>query len=204
MIMKKSIFSVLLLLCILVFNGCDLLKTNDETTDPSKTMGKVGNYWDLNCTGFTASKITVDSNSDGNVVGSVLYNGKTYQLEGKITDKGVYDYVYSNGDKNKPFTLVKFDAKVGDQWEFKVGTQTVVRKVVHVSTADDTFYGMLMVKTIDVEETIPTGLQVKGAATQFTKILWKFNHKFGFIMATGTKTNGTTVNLYSYSTNAAN
>ena len=60
-----------------------------------------------------------------------------------------------------------------------------------------------MIKTIDVEETIPSGVQVKGAASPFTKILWKFNHKFGFVMATGTKTNGTVVNLYSDETNAA-
>jgi hypothetical protein len=146
----------------------------------------------------------VDSNTDGNVVASYVYNGKTYQLEGKVTENGIYDYVYSHGDKNKPFTLVKFDAKVGDKWEFKVGNQTVVREVVYVSTKDDTYYGMLMIKTIDVEETIPSGLQVKGAASPFTKILWKFNHKFGFIMAFGTKTNGSMVNLYSYDTNADN
>jgi len=202
--MKLKFLALLMLLSMVVFNGCDLLKGEDEVTDPAKTMGKVGNYWDLQSTGYTASKITIDSNTDGNVVASYIYNGKTYQLQGKVTDKGIYDYVYSNGDKNKPFTLVKFDAKVGDQWEFKVGTQTVVRKVTHVSTDNDTYYGMLMIKTIDVEETIPTGLQVKGAASPFTKILWKFNHKFGFIMAFGTKTNGTTVNLYSYDTNADN
>ena len=202
--MKKKITSLLMLLGILLLNGCDLLNISGEATDPEKTLGKVGNYWDLNCAGYPTSKVTIESNKDGNVVGSYIYGGKTYQLEGKFTDKGIYDYVYSNGDKNKPFTLVKFDAKVGDQWEFKIGSQTVVRKVTHVSTEDDTFYGMLMIKTIDVEETIPAGLQVKGAASPFTKILWKFNHKFGFIMATGTKTNGTTVNLYSYDTNADN
>jgi len=201
--MKKLLLSVVALVFSGLFYTCDLLQLNDESTDPEKTMGKVGNYWTLNCTGYTDSQITIDSNTDGNVVGSYIYNGKTYQLEGKITDKGIYDYVYSNGDKNKPFTLVKFDAVVGDQWEFNVGNQTVVRKVVHKSTTDDTYYGLYLIKTIDVEETIPSGLQVKGAASPFTKILWKFNHKFGFIMATGTKTNGTTVNLYSYGTNAA-
>ena len=83
-----------------------------------------------------------------------------------------------------------------------MGNQTVVRKVVHKSTEDDTFYGPMIIKTIDVEETIPEGVQVKGAASPFTKILWKFNHKFGFIMATGTRANGSIVNLYSDDTNA--
>lgn len=199
--MKKSFLFAGALLCITFFNSCDKQDIDKEVTDPEKTMGKVGNYWDLGSTGYPDAKITINSNNDGDVVGSYVYNGQTYQLEGRITEKGIYDYVYSNGDKNKPFTLVKFDAVVGDQWEFKVGNQTVVRKVVHKSTTDDTYYGFLMVKTIDVEETIPSGLQVKGAASPFTKILWKFNHKFGFIMATGTKTNGTIVNLYSMGTN---
>ena len=202
--MKKRMYlSASMLFMAVLFQSCDLFDfLKDEQTDPEKTMGKVGNYWTLSCTGYPDSKVTIDSNKDGNVVGSYIYNGKTYQLEGKFTDKAIYDYVYSNGDKKKPFTLVNFDAEVGDQWEFKVGTQTVVRKVVHKSAEDDTFYGMLMIKTIDVEETIPSGLQVKGAASPFTKILWKFNHKFGFIMATGTKTNASIVNLYSYTTNA--
>ena len=202
--MKKWILSIFAFVCFGLFSACDLLNFNDEKTDPEQTMGKVGNYWTLTSTGYPASQITINSNNDGNVTASYVYNGRTYQLEGKVTDKGIYDYVYSNGDKNKPFTLVKFDAKVGDQWEFKVGNQTVVRKVVHKSTEDDTFYGgLMMIKTIDVEETIPAGIQVKGAASPFTKILWKFNHKFGFIQATGTKANGTIVNLYSDETNAA-
>jgi hypothetical protein len=201
--MKKLIYSLLTLFSLGILLSCEKDPGMEKVTDPDKTLGKVGNYWNLKSTGYANSKITIESNSNGVVIGSYTYNGKTYTLEGKITEDGIYDYVYSNGDKNKPFTMVRFDAKVGDKWEFKVGNQTVVRKVVHKSTEDDTFYGWLMIKTIDVEETIPSGVQVKGAASPFTKILWKFNHKFGFVMATGTKTNGTVVNLYSDDTNAA-
>jgi hypothetical protein len=201
--MKKLIYSLLTLFSLAILFSCEKDPGMENVSDPDKTLGKVGNYWNLKSTGYPNSKITIESNSNGMVIGSYTFNGKTYTLEGKITEDGIYDYVYSNGDKNKPFTMVRFDAKVGDKWEFKVGNQTVVRKVVHKSTEDDTFYGWLMIKTIDVEETIPSGVQVKGAASPFTKILWKFNHKFGFVMATGTKTNGTVVNLYSDETNAA-
>ncbi len=201
--MKKLIYSLLTLFSLAILFSCEKDPGMENVSDPDKTLGKVGNYWNLKSTGYPNSKITIESNSNGVVIGSYTFNGKTYTLEGKITEDGIYDYVYSNGDKNKPFTMVRFDAKVGDKWEFKVGNQTVVRKVVHKSTEDDTFYGWLMIKTIDVEETIPSGVQVKGAASPFTKILWKFNHKFGFVMATGTKTNGTVVNLYSDETNAA-
>lgn len=200
--MKKTIFSLLTIFSLGLLLSCDKDTGLEDVADPDATLGKVGNYWNLKSTGYANSKITISSNTNGEVVGSYTFNGQTYTLEGKITENGIYDFVYSNGDKSKPFTLVKFDAKVGDKWEYKVGNQTVVRKVVHKSTEDDTFYGPMIIKTIDVEETIPEGVQVKGAASPFSKILWKFNHKFGFIMATGTRANGSIVNLYSDDTNA--
>lgn len=228
----KPKFRILAILLIILFAGisaCDLLNLNkDEETDPSKTMGKEGNYWSANIPDVGETKITIDQNVDGNVVASIPYNGTTYEIEGKITDNGFYDYVYSSGDKSKPFTLVKFDASVGDKWEFKSGTQTVTREVVKKSTTDDTSYqGFWMIKTIDVLETVPAGFKIQGAVglksgllglnngkpdevakllsgeTQVKTILWKFNHKFGFIAAEITKTDNTTVTINSNDTNVA-
>jgi hypothetical protein len=192
-------------LVICGFYSCSLIEDliNDEETDPSKTMGKVGNYWGASAQGYTSGAITINENDDGNVVATINFNGTNHTVEGKITDKGIYDYVYSNGDTKKPFTLVKFDAEVGDKWTFKVGSQTVTREVVRKSTTDDTYYGFYLVKTIDVEETIPTGTLINGSASQVKKILWKFNHKFGFVAATVTKTDNTVVNVNSTGTNAA-
>lgn len=186
---------------VLTFSTCDLL--NNEVTDPEQTMGKVGNYWSAGASGYDNGEITIDENNDGNVVATLVFEGSNYEVEGKITDNGIYDYVYSNGDKKKPFTLVKFDAKVGDKWEFNVGNKKVVREVVRKSTDDDTEYGFWLVKTIDVEETIPTGTMIKGEESDVKKILWKFNHKFGFIAADVTKADGSVVNVQGYSTNAA-
>ena len=155
--MKKLFYLISALVLAGILGSCDLLGTDKEETDPEKTLGKSGNYWSLSATGYKDSQITIESNNDGNVVASVPFNGQTIKVEGKITENGIYDYVYSNGNKNKPFTLVKFDAKVGDKWEYKVGNQTVVREVVHKSTEDDTFYGFFLIKTIDVEETIQIG-----------------------------------------------
>ncbi len=181
--------------------ACNLL--DPEETDPEKTLGKPGNYWSVGASGYNNSVITIDENSGGDVVVSFNFAGTKYEVEGKITDQGIYDYVYSNGDKKKPFTLVKFDAEVGDQWEFNVGGKKVVRKVVHKSTEDDYSYAFWMIKTINVEETVPDGTLINGSEAQIKKILWKFNHKFGFIAATVTKSDGTTVEVSQYSTNAA-
>lgn len=201
--MKNLFYWISAILLAGIIGSCDLLGTDKEETDPEKTLGKPGNYWSLSASGYTDSQITIDSNKDGNVVASVPFNGQTIKVEGKITEKGIYDYVYSNGDKSKPFTLVKFDAKVGDKWEYKVGNQTVVRKVVHKSTEDDTFYGFFLIKTIDVEETIPAGVKINGEVAQASKILWRFNHKFGFISADVTETTNKTTRVSSNYTNVA-
>lgn len=193
-----------LFLFIFGFWACDWFDfSKKEETDPEKTMGKVGNYWSATVPGVGSAKITISSNDGGDVIGSIPYNGKTYQIEGKVTDNGFYDYVYSNGDHSKPFPLVKFDANVGDKWEFNIGNQTVTREVVKKSTTDDTYYGLLLIKTIDVLETVPSGVQVKGGPTQVKTILWKFNHKFGFISAEITKLDNTKVTVSQNDTNAA-
>jgi len=201
--MKKYLISACVILLGGVMFSCNLLDSDKEETDPDQTLGKPGNYWKGTATGYPEATATVSQNNDGNVVASLSYGGNTYQVEGKVTSEGIYDYVYSNGDRKKPFPLVKFDAKVGDKWEFNIGNQKVVREVVRKSTEDDTPYIFWMIKTIDVEETIPAGLQVKGGPSQASKILWKFNHKFGFISATVTRTNGQQVTVRQTDTNAA-
>jgi len=176
---------------------------DDEVTDPEQTMGKVGNYWSAGASGYNDGQLTITENNGGDVIGSLSFEGSIYTVEGKVTDNGIYDYVYSNGDKSKPFTLVKFDANVGDKWEFNVGNQKVVREVVRKSTEDDVEYGFWLVKTIDVKETIPAGTIIKTAESEVKEILWQFNHKFGFISATITTVDGTTTKVNGYSTNAA-
>jgi hypothetical protein len=221
---KNLIYSLVILL-LSGIAACDLLDANKEETDPSKTLGKEGNFWSANIPGVGITKITIDENKDGNVIATIPYNGENYEIEGKITDNGFYDYVYSNGDKSKPFTLVKFDANVGDKWEYKVGNQVVTREVVKKSTTDDTEYnGFWLIKTIDVLETIPSGfvfaggvsllksgslsnqensmVKVNNGVTQVKSILWKFNHKFGFIAAEITKTDDTKVTIYQDDTNS--
>lgn len=200
---SKILFSLFSLLILSGMAACDLLNFDkDEETDPEKTMGKVGNYWEGSIPGVGYATVTIESNSDGNVIASVPYNGKSYEIEGKITDNGFYDYVYSNGDHSKPFTLVKFDANVGDKWEYKIGNQVVTREVVRKSTTDDTpYHGFWMVKTIDVLETVPPGVEVMGGATKVKTILWKFNHKFGFIAAEVTGTDNTKVTVAQSDTN---
>jgi len=37
------------------------------------------------------------------------------QLKLKITSDGIQDFVHSKGDESKPFTIMKYSAKLGDK-----------------------------------------------------------------------------------------
>ncbi len=66
--------------------------------------------------------------------------------------------------------IVKYDAKVGDEYKTEDGT---VRTVMAVSTEDDFFWGFMMIKVIEVEEH-PNKLGVK-------TIRYFANHRFGMV-----------------------
>ena len=96
-------------------------------------------------------------------------------LMGKITDKGIQDYVYSGGDTDKPFTLIKYDAKVGDTYSFTDDEgNTFTRKVVSKSTDDDYELGFMYIKVYEIEETQEDDPLVD-------KITYYANHKFGLV-----------------------
>lgn len=184
--------------------SCSLFE--DDAIDPEKTLAREGNSWTASATGMPAATITVNKNDKGIARASLTYDGQTYELKAKVTETQIYDFVYSDGDESKPFLLCDFDAEKGDKWEYNIGNQKVTREVTHKSTEDDTFFGAfwLMVKVTEVEETVPAGASVMGFQTgEVKKILWRFNHKFGFISATVIKSDDTEVNITLDDTNVA-
>lgn len=99
----------------------------------------------------------------------------TADLMGKITDKGIQDYVYSGGDTDRPFTLVKYNASVGDSYSFTDDEgKTYTRRVVSKSTDDDYELGFLYIKVLKIEETQEDDPLVD-------KITYYANHKFGLV-----------------------
>lgn len=200
---KLNLILMMLATALFMISSCDLVNDlTDQDINPDETIAKEGNTWSGTATGFPEASITVTQNEKGIATFTLKYNGQDYFVNGKISKTKIEDFVYSGGDANKSFTLVDFDAKVGDKWEYAIGTQKVVRQVTYKSTTDD-FYAMgLMIKVIQVEETIPEGISVMGYAAQAKKILWTFNHKFGWVGAEVTKTDNTVIPVYLSSTNA--
>ncbi len=98
-------------------------------------------------------------------------NGKNIEAGGevKITTKGMMN-VYPEGK----LLLVDYDGKVGDKYSLKRGANTIERELVRKSTDDDYFWGWMMIKTVDVEE---TGRGIPGVS----KVQYFTNHKFGLV-----------------------
>ena len=91
--------------------------------------------------------------------------------------------VYDDGTS---FTLVKYDAKVGDKYTMKRNGQNLVREVTQKSTEDDYYwFGGWIVKTITVVE---TGRAIPGLSE--TELI--FNHQFGLLSYTMKYEDGST------------
>ena len=65
---KNHYYPLLLILLIMSISACDWMNNEKEETDPSKTLGKVGNYWKGYANGYSDATITIEENNDGNVV----------------------------------------------------------------------------------------------------------------------------------------
>jgi hypothetical protein len=158
-----------------------------------------------NAPGVTASQVVV-TNSDNSglvtlnitgaipTVGTALTNlipasykdaAGNLNVTGKFknTSEGILDYTNSD---SKPFVLVNYSSNVGDKYVLhKSNGQTITRTVTAKSTTDDYPYGMLMIKTMTVEQ----DSRISG----ISKIRYYANHKFGlvgieFVMEDGTVT----------------
>lgn len=93
----------------------------------------------------------------------------------KITSSGMQEFVSSKGDLSKPFTIIKYNANVGDSWTFtRADGKTVRRTVTYHSATDDypvVFWKMKVFKTESVEENDPV----------IQKIVYVTNHKYGLV-----------------------
>ena len=118
--------------------------------------------------------------------GNVILDGKV-----KATDEGMLDY--SNAD-GKPFVMVRYDCSVGDTYKLtKADGKIITRTVTQKSTTDDFSYGLMLIKTITVEQ----DSRIPG----IKKIIYKFNHKFGIVYVEAVASDGTKAGMLVYPQN---
>jgi hypothetical protein len=118
--------------------------------------------------------------------GNVILDGKV-----KATDQGLMDYTNADG---KPLVLVRYDCSVGDTYKLtKADGKIITRTVTQKSTTDDFAYGMMYIKTITVEQ----DSRIPG----ISKIIYKFNHKFGIVYVEAVAQDGTKAGMSIYPQN---
>jgi hypothetical protein len=100
-----------------------------------------------------------------NYNGTSIFTGKF-----RATSEGIQS-VYDDGSN---FTLVKYDASVGDTYTAVRNGHTITRTVTQKSSTDDYYWGGMLIKTITVEE---TGRNLPGV----NKTVMYYNHNFGFV-----------------------
>ena len=109
----------------------------------------------------------------------------------KATDEGIMDYTNADG---KPFVMVRYDCNVGDTYKLtKADGKIITRTVTQKSTTDDYYYGMMLIKTITVEQ----DSRIPG----ISKIIYKFNHKFGIVYVEAVAQDGTKAGMQIYPQN---
>jgi hypothetical protein len=92
-------------------------------------------------------------------------------LKFKNTSEGI---LYYTMEDNQPFTLVKYDASVGDKYILnKSDGKKITRTVTAKSTTDDYLWGGMLIKTVTVEQ----DSRIPGVCS----IVYQANHRFGLV-----------------------
>lgn len=177
--MKKRVLFTFLLVGIL-FATCS--KKEEEPAAASTDLAKVGNTWS-GTIGTNPTTVTIVSNDNGVISVNMAIFDTNYIIKGKLTANEIADFIYSEGDEECPFTLVKFDASVGDEYTYAKGpmviTRTVLGKDVEIVVEALGF----AVNCFVVEEIIPDGLLLLGQPVVGSKIKYWINHKYGIVQA---------------------
>jgi hypothetical protein len=98
----------------------------------------------------------------------------TVTIKGRVTSDGIQEYMTS-ANESKPFTVIRFNAKVGDKYEMTQAADgaKVTRTVTYHSTTDDYPIGFWDIKVFKTEQT--------SADPLIKKMTYITNHKFGLV-----------------------
>ncbi|MFN8238429.1 MAG: hypothetical protein U0T77_09675 [Chitinophagales bacterium] len=112
-------------------------------------------------------------------------NRVQHDIKMRFTSLGIQDFE-ENSD-SKPFTIVKYDANVGDKYFFTTNSgKTLIRTVTERTDEDDWPFTMFNIKTIKVEQ--DEFGDIWDAVIE--KLVFRANHKFGLVYVEATLTNG--------------
>ena len=183
----KTVLAFLILLSFCI--SCSTDKDDNTTTETPRKFGQVGNEWKADFPdGLSTISAKIVSNTNGIVNMEINFDGQVliYKIKGTITIKGrlndnsISDFYYSKGDESKPFTLVEFDAEVGDKYFFNLGKTQIEREVIERKKYHISALGK-EVETIGVAEYIPEGVFPELFGYNFQIVYWYISPVYGLV-----------------------
>ena len=196
-------FFLILPLLIFGLVSCDLLNPkeegpNDLGGDTDLTLSKAGNTYsaDITLDGVKLNlkdSIYIKKNDDGIVTMHISVSTSELAIKSlippeftdaqgnidtdvhfKVTSEGMQDFLYSDQNLSKPFTIVKYADGTGTKYEFtSKNGKKVTREITEKNGLDEWPLVFWKIKTQKIEET-PDIPGVK-------KIIYRANHKYGLV-----------------------
>lgn len=174
----KTFFSFLFLIAVIF--SCSKDKDDNSENESPRKLGQVGNEWKAELPGGGQLSSKVIANNNGIIDLQVYYNNIYDTLKVKLSDNSISDFVYSDGDESKPFTLVKFDAQVGDIHTFTSGKFQVEREVFERETYEIPALAK-EVETIGVAENFPPDFETVLYGYTIIAVYWYISPVYGLV-----------------------
>jgi len=170
-----------LLFMIAVLLSCS--KKDDDTNnnnDNPGVLGAVGNEWSAKFNNNQDIFAKIIANDNGFISIEINLDGEKDTIYLHFKDNIVSEFIHSNGDLSKPFTIVEFDAKVGDFYTFNMEELYFYRDVIEIETYYITALGK-EIETIGVYEEIPYGIDFQLFGITIRSITWYWHPDYGLV-----------------------
>lgn len=170
---------LLLVLAIL----CSCAKKDDNNSnsgDPQAILGDVGNEWTAKFNNEQTMSGKILANEDGYLTIEINLDDQIDTIYLHYDGNKVSEFIHSDGDLTKPFTMVEFDCKIGDSYSFQMGELNFYREVTEMESYYNEALGK-EIPTIGVYEEIPYGINFQLFGYYIQSIIWYWHPTYGLV-----------------------
>lgn len=169
------------LLALAILFSCAKKDDNDENNNATGgVLGDVGNEWAAKFDDTHDISAKILANDNGLITVEINIENEIDTIFLHFDGNRVSEYIHSDGDLTKPFTMVEFDADIGDVYTFHLGELYFSREVIE----KETYYNEALGKeipTIGVYEEIPYGINFQLFGVYITAIVWYWHPTYGLV-----------------------
>lgn len=182
---KVSILYVFLALIMVIPISCKKKSdTSSTVVNVNNTFAKPGNTWTATDALTNHMNVSIVSNNNGVASINMVAGTTTYPYKGYVSETEIDDYIYSNGNENSPFTLIRYNAKVGDTYQYTLGGLTATRVVESINTILSIPGIGNNLSCFRVKETIPPGMIFAGPTPSYvSQVTYFINQHYGIVKA---------------------